>query len=122
MGTLYWEDQGFFPIDTTFYVEPAAELGLHYLFELLNTLGLETMNTDAAVPGLNRDNAYRLEVVVPPTVVSQCFDQYVKSLRDLISHTSAESAKLATLRDYLLPRLLSGRVRAGEFLIAAEGS
>jgi len=25
----------------------------------------------------------------------------------------AESAKLATLRDYLLPRLLSGRVRLG---------
>ena len=111
VGTLYWEDQGFFPIDTTFYVEPAVELGLHYLFELLNTLGLETMNTDAAVPGLNRDNAYRLEVVVPSTVLSQCFDQYAKSLRDLISHTSAESAKLATLRDYLLPRLLSGRVR-----------
>jgi len=26
---------------------------------------------------------------------------------------AAESAKLATLRDYLLPRLLSGRVRVG---------
>ena len=114
VGTLYWEDQGFFPIDTTFYVEPAAQLGLHYLFELLNTLGLETMNTDAAVPGLNRDNAYRLEVVVPSTVLSQCFEQYAKSLRDLISHTAAESAKLATLRDYLLPRLLNGQLRVCE--------
>jgi len=28
--------------------------------------------------------------------------------------TDSESAKLATLRDYLLPRLLSGRVRVGE--------
>lgn len=111
VGTLYWENQDFFPIDTTFYVEPVAELGLHYLFEQLQTLGLETMNTDAAVPGLNRDNAYRLEVVVPSSDVSRYFNQYAKSLRDLISHATAESAKLAALRDYLLPRLLSGRVR-----------
>ena len=30
---------------------------------------------------------------------------------DLITHLVAESAKLAALRDYLLPRLLSGKVR-----------
>jgi type I restriction enzyme, S subunit len=111
VGTLYWENQGFFPIDTTFYVEPVAGLGLHYLFELLQTLGLETMNTDAAVPGLNRENAYRLEVVVPPSDVSHRFDEYAKSLRDFVSQAARESAKLAALRDYLLPRLLSGRVR-----------
>jgi len=28
--------------------------------------------------------------------------------------TASESTKLATLRDYLLPRLLSGRVRVAE--------
>jgi len=32
---------------------------------------------------------------------------------DMITQSVAESAKLATLRDYLLPRLLSGRVRVG---------
>jgi len=32
-------------------------------------------------------------------------------LIDFADPASAESAKLATLRDYLLPRLLSGRVR-----------
>ena len=123
VGTLYWEDQGFFPIDTTFYVEPAGALGLHYLFELLGTLGLENMNTDAAVPGLNRDNAYRLEVVLPSTAHSRCFEQYTKSLRDLISHTAAESAKLAALRDYLLPRLLNGRVRVEDVgLTMSEGN
>lgn len=31
--------------------------------------------------------------------------------------TIAESAKLATLRDYLLPRLLSGRVPSWVFVV-----
>jgi len=30
---------------------------------------------------------------------------------EMTAHAAAESAKLATLGDYLLPRLLSGRVR-----------
>ena len=36
------------------------------------------------------------------------------SLFDLLQQLADESAELATLRDYLLPRLLSGRVRVGE--------
>ena len=36
-----------------------------YVFRTLQELPLSEMNTDAAVPGLNRDNAYRLEVVLP---------------------------------------------------------
>ena len=35
-------------------------------------------------------------------------------LRDLLAANENESAKLAALRDYLLPRLLSGRVRVRE--------
>jgi type I restriction enzyme S subunit len=115
VGTLYWEDEGFYPIDTTYYVEPAAELGLHYLFELLRTLGLEDMNTDAAVPGLNRENVYRLEVLVPTAAVADSFEAHSLTLRDMLSHLAAESSKLAALRDYLLPRLLSGRVRVSHF-------
>ena len=57
VGTLYWEDSAFYPIDTVFYVKPHDGYSLQYIFYLLQTLGLDDMNTDAAVPGLNRNNA-----------------------------------------------------------------
>ncbi|MEI6209366.1 MAG: restriction endonuclease subunit S [Desulfuromonadales bacterium] len=60
VGSLFWEDKPFFPIDTVFYVKPEAPLT--YCFYLLQSLGLEAMNTDAAVPGLNRNNVYRLKM------------------------------------------------------------
>jgi type I restriction enzyme S subunit len=80
VGALYWEDGPFFPIDTTFYVRPIAA-PLTYCFYLLQTLGLDKMNTDAAVPGLNRENAYRLEHVLPNTATLKAFDKTVSLLR-----------------------------------------
>jgi type I restriction enzyme S subunit len=39
VGSLYWEDRSFFPIDTVFYVKPKAPLT--FCFYHLQTLGLE---------------------------------------------------------------------------------
>ena len=66
VGSLHWENKDFYPIDTVFFVRPKEYFSLVYCYQLLKTLRLENMNTDAAVPGLNRNNAYRLEVVTPP--------------------------------------------------------
>jgi len=43
--------------------------------------------------------------------ILRAFEEMVGPLLKLTDHLKAESAKLAALRDYLLPRLLSGRVR-----------
>jgi len=53
--------------DTAFYIPFESEDEARFTYYLLSTLGLEGMNTDAAVPGLNRNNAHRLEITVPKT-------------------------------------------------------
>jgi len=109
VGTLYWEDQPFFPIDTVFYVK--AKAPLTYCFYQLKVLGLEGMNTDGAVPGLNRNNVYRLPIVIPANSVMDSFDDLVLPLRRRIFANIAKAQTLATLRDTLLPRLISGQLR-----------
>ncbi|ENM1129504.1 restriction endonuclease subunit S, partial [Escherichia coli] len=52
IGTIYWEDGKFHPIDTVYYVATKEEIPLSYLYYLMKTLNLPSMNTDAAVPGL----------------------------------------------------------------------
>ena len=68
IGAVHWSDDDFYPIDTTYYVVPKNEdeLRRRYLYYLLNTLPLRNMNTDAAVPGLNRSNALSLHVTIAP--------------------------------------------------------
>ncbi len=50
-------------------------------------------------------------IAVPDEVTARSFGEVVGPLFEYIRAGKAESAKLAALRDYLLPRLLSGRVR-----------
>ena len=106
VGSLYWVDKPFFPIDTVFYVR--TEESIHYCFYLMQTLRLDTMNTDAAVPGLKRDNAYRLEFPNAQTPPVNHFYEIAKSTRDRISIAEEEIEVLSELRDTLLPKLISG--------------
>ncbi|MBH1978708.1 MAG: restriction endonuclease subunit S [Comamonadaceae bacterium] len=119
VGSLHWEDRAFFPIDTVFYVQPQKPLT--YCFYLLQTLGLSDMNTDAAVPGLNRNNAYRLQIPKAPIAVIEVFDNVVSAVRRSMQINSAQAQTLSTLRDTLLPRLISGQLRLPEAqTLAAE--
>lgn len=111
VGAVYWSEQGFFPIDTTFYVELLrTDVPMEFAFFMLRHLGLERMNSDSAVPGLNRPNVLALEVRVPGEPELRLFHEEVRQLFLLRESLSAESAALARLRDALLPKLMSGEI------------
>jgi type I restriction enzyme S subunit len=57
-------------------------------------------------------------LVVAPAFMREAFADQIIPQMQLRAALHAESAKLAALRDYLLPRLLSGRVRVGEVVKA----
>ncbi|HDZ9484272.1 TPA: restriction endonuclease subunit S [Vibrio cholerae] len=120
VGSLYWEPNNFYPIDTVFYVKPKSGYSMEYCYELLKTLGLEHMNTDAAVPGLNRNNAYRLVSAKPTPELIELFTQNASVYRSRISHCCSESNTLTKLRDTLLPKLISGELRLDEVELAVE--
>jgi type I restriction enzyme S subunit len=112
VGSIYWSEGSFFPIDTTFYVQlHGNSVPMEFAFFMLRHLGLETMNSDSAVPGLNRSNALALQVRVPDEAELRSFHEEVRPLFALRESLSAESANLAELRDTLLPRLMSGEIR-----------
>lgn len=110
VGSIYWEDEDFWPIDTVFYVEPKNEIDLSFYYYLLNTLGLEEMNTDAAVPGLNRNNAYRLKIPSFPDELMNLFADFTSDIHRMISSKKEETNTLENLRDTLLPKLISGEI------------
>ncbi|CAE6709434.1 restriction endonuclease subunit S [Candidatus Nitrotoga fabula] len=118
VGSLYWEDQPFFPIDTVFYVK--SNKPLTYCFYQLQRLGLNEMNTDGAVPGLNRGNVSRLPLIFPLNEIIIKFDEIVLPLRNKISSNLKQVHVLSTLRDTLLPRLISGQLRLPEAEAAME--
>lgn len=53
-----------------------------------------------------------MTLLPPPREMQQAFDSVARPLIELQAAQEAESSKLAAVRDYLLPKLLSGEVRA----------
>jgi type I restriction enzyme S subunit len=109
IGSVYWEDADVFPIDTVFYLTP-KRFSLLFLYQLLLTLPLTKMNTDAAVPGLNRNNAYRLKVFLPPNKIAEHYSAIISPLWTRRKSNLDAIATLTALRDTLLPKLISGEL------------
>jgi type I restriction enzyme S subunit len=65
VGAVTYSKVPCWPIDTTFFVTGSQQADIRFLYYLLQTLGLEHMNSDSAVPGLNRDAVHGKKVLIP---------------------------------------------------------
>ena len=66
VGNVTFVNKPFWAIDTAFYIEDEPKFrDLYFTYYLLKTLGLNGMNSDSAVPGLNRENAHSIKIKVP---------------------------------------------------------
>jgi len=106
VGSVYWSDEDFFPIDTVYYVK--TYLCLHYVY--FNLRHQNFINNDAAVPGLNRRQAYSLPLLVPAREVLDAFESILLPIFAQIRVNTLRNAVLRATRDLLLPKLVSGEV------------
>ncbi len=66
-GSVHLSKIPFWPIDTTFYIKDEPEKrNLLFTYYLLKNSALKNLVSDSAVPGLNRDAAHALELLIPP--------------------------------------------------------
>lgn len=85
VGTVYYSETPFYCIDTAYYLtEDDTKEDLKYLYYLLNHLPLKKLNTDSAVPGLNRDNAYSQVFSLPPIQEQKSIAHILSTLDDKI--------------------------------------
>ena len=112
LGKVIYLFENFFPIDTTYYIKSKIESdGLLYEYFLLKTLNFEEMNSDSAVPGLNRDIALSTEIQIAPLDKLHKFNKLASAFITKLSANSNNIRTLEKLRDTLLPKLMSGEVR-----------
>lgn len=115
VGSLFWSPTDFYPIDTVYFV--TSSLPLRFLFHDLQTKNF--LNNDAAVPGLNRNQAYSLETIVPPADVLERFCHFADEFDQQASILRKQCEILRQTRDLLLPRLLSSQIPLTETALNA---
>jgi type I restriction enzyme, S subunit len=108
VGSVHWSESPFYPIDTVFFVR--TELPLHFVF--FNLQRQNFLNNDAAVPGLNRNQAYALPLLLPVGELLARFEEFCQSTFSLARTLARKNVKLRFTRDLLLPKLISGELDA----------
>ncbi|MBY3393569.1 restriction endonuclease subunit S [Rhizobium laguerreae] len=106
VGSVHWSSQDFYPIDTVFFVE--TNIPLRWVYQLLKRQTF--LNSDAAVPGLNREQAYAMKVVRPHAEPIGRYSQLVEPLFQQVELLTIQNTHLRTARDLLLPKLISGEI------------
>jgi len=104
VGSVRWTDEPFFPIDTVYYVK--TDVSLYYVFYNLQQQNF--INNDAAVPGLNRNQAYALPFLVPSESQLKAFDEFIRPVFKAVRSLTKKNQNLRQTRDLLLPKLISG--------------
>jgi type I restriction enzyme S subunit len=89
-GEVNIVNEPFSPIDTTYYIDELFNQPIKYWFYQLIKLPLTTLNRSTAIPGLNREDAYSQEVLLP---------------------SLAEQNEIVTQLDKLLAQVESTKVR-----------
>ncbi len=107
-------------ISTGFAVLDATMLPPAYVYAWVTTDAFVTYLTNnatgAAYPAVTGATFERARVLVPPGAIAEAYGTHAEPLLRLADTLSRANARLATSRDLLLPRLLSGQLS----LAAAE--
>jgi type I restriction enzyme S subunit len=98
-------------------VLPRENVTREYLYSLFSSHSfLETFltlvtGTSSSHQRVRPEDSLSIEVIIPPQDVTTAFSEKVHPSHELVTRNLNENKNLATIRDTLLPKLLSGEIR-----------
>lgn len=64
VGKVHLSKTPFWPIDTTYYLIPPTQVNISFLYYMLKNFSFKQFEKSTAIPGLNRDDAYSLKIII----------------------------------------------------------
>lgn len=105
-GSVTVSTDPFWPIDTTYFVKARQTLDWDWLAATLQHARLNELNEATGVPGLNRDKAYRQNILLPPLDEQRRIAEVLRSVDEAIAAADAVAASMLrackTMRHELL--------------------
>lgn len=110
LNNVMYVNQPFWSVDTMFYTEMRMPNVAKYVFHFVKSKDLASMNAGSAVPSMTTDILNAMEVAIPSAATLEKFETLVSPMYRTMQENDKQSAKLAELRDTLLPKLMSGEL------------
>ena len=110
LTNLFYVTEPFWSVDTMFYTIISEDCIRKYLFYLLKTLNLASMNVGSAVPSLTTEVLNKIDIVVPEYGLLQEFENLISTFYSKMDVNNQQIKSLTQSRDTLLPKLMSGQL------------
>ena len=114
LNNVMYVNEAFWTVDTMFYSTPKVENIMLFVFIYLRNRDLASLNAGSAVPSMTTEILNNMKVVVPTNIIINDFNNKTLALYYAIRQYNDESRRLATLRDTLLPKLMSGELKVND--------
>lgn len=106
----YIEDD-FCPIDTTYFVNNINNYDWKWLYYLISSKDLMSLNAATGVPSLNRNDFYTLKGAVPPIEEQKKIAMILTTIENIILGYESRKQQLQQLKKGLMQKLLTGKIR-----------
>lgn len=114
LNNVMYVNEAFWTVDTMFYTQMTHPNVAKFAYFIMRAIDLAGMNVGSAVPSMTTTVLNSLEIVLPSDDTLANFEENVTPMFLKMQANNEESARLAELRDTLLPRLMSGELSVSD--------
>lgn len=111
LNNIMLVNEKFWTVDTMFYTIPKCSYLLKYIYLKLSRIDFTKLNVGTSIPSNSTDQLNKMEIIIPRFDVLKRFDELVDCIIKTKKQRIVESLSLASLRDTLLPKLMSGEIK-----------
>uniref|UniRef100_A0A7C4W6R9 Restriction endonuclease subunit S n=1 Tax=Desulfatirhabdium butyrativorans TaxID=340467 RepID=A0A7C4W6R9_9BACT len=123
LGSVFRITTPCWPSDNTLVLRANQQAAFEYLYLQLQQIDFTSLNRGSTQPLLTQTDLKALPLLLPQLAVLERFSVLARTLYNRNDEAVAESRTLASIRDELLPKLISGeiRVRDAERILRERG-
>ena len=112
-GKITYSENNCFPIDTTFFVQlrNKNQCDLKYLDFAMQVSNLEKLKTQSNVPGLNRNDAYKIKIPLPSLEEQKEIADILQGIDKKVEVHEKKKKALEELFKTMLNKLMTGKIR-----------
>ena len=110
LNNVMYVNEPFWSVDTMFYTEMKKANVAKFVYHFVKSKDLASLNAGSAVPSMTTAILDAMPLLIPDDTTLERFEKIVAPMYETIQHNTRETTNIATIRDTLLPHLMSGEI------------